>query len=141
MQAEQTSLEDKNHELVDAYKKRTRSQQQTQQLYQSLKTRVMASQVANAAGDEAEYTLHTARGDRFIDRLPGTRTGVVNLDRLSASQQIGERRAHGRNNSRSSGSSNHQQGGIGLPYVSQLQGRSLSSKAHPSRRSILMGAV
>ncbi|EDU39993.1 predicted protein [Pyrenophora tritici-repentis Pt-1C-BFP] len=74
MQAEQISLEDKNHELSEAYKEKAKAQQQTLKLYQGLKAQVMVSHVAHAAGDEAEYTLQTARRDRFIDRLPGTRT-------------------------------------------------------------------
>lgn len=121
MQAEQESLETKNHELVDAYKKKTRSQQQTNQLYQSLKAQVMASQVANAAGDEAEYALQSARGDRFIDRLPGARVGSVNLHRLNENQQTAGGRFHNRNMSRSSGSNGHQPGSIGLgsQHVSQ----------------------
>lgn len=135
MQAEQATLEANNHELVDAYQKRTKSHQQTQQLYQSLKAQVMASQVANAAGDEADHALRAVRGDRFIDRIPGTRTGTVNLKRLSSIQQTGDRKAHDRNISRSSGSSGQKQGGIGIgpSYASQLQARGLNSRAHTGR--------
>ncbi|KAI4611037.1 uncharacterized protein J4E87_010640 [Alternaria ethzedia] len=70
MQAEQEILEGKNYELAKAYKQKTKAQAQTQLLYQQLKGNVMATQVAHAAGDEAAYTIQTARGDRFIDRLP-----------------------------------------------------------------------
>jgi len=133
MQTEQASLEAKNHELVDAFKERTKSQQQTRKLYESLKAQVMASHVANAAGDEAEFALQTARGNRFIDRLPGTRSGTANFNRL----QAGGRRQHERNNSRSSGSSGQQQGsiGIGPPYSSYLQGRGMGSRMHTGRES------
>jgi hypothetical protein len=145
MQAEQTSLEAKNHELVEAFKEKTKSQQQTQKLYQSLKAQVMASHVAHAAGDEAEFTLQTARGDRFIDRLPGTRTGTANYNHMGASQQMGGGRPHHRENSRSSGSSGRQQqqqqgGGIhlGPPFTnSHLQGRGLGGRVHTGRKSIL----
>jgi hypothetical protein len=144
MQAEQASIEAKNHELVEAFKEKTKSQQQTQKLYQSLKAQVMASHVAHAAGDEAKFTLQTARGDRFIDRLPGTRTGTANYSQMGLSQQMGGGRAHNRENSRSSGSSGRQQqqqgGGIhlGPPFNnSHLQGRGLGGRVHTGRKSIL----
>ena len=83
MQAEQEILEGKNYELAKAYKQKTKAQAQTQALYQQLKGNVMATQVAHAAGDEAAYTIQTARGDRFIDRLPGTRTGTANYSQMN----------------------------------------------------------
>ena len=145
MQAEQASLEAKNHELVEAFKEKTKSQQQTQKLYQSLKAQVMASHVAHAAGDEAEFTLQTARGDRFIDRLPGTRTGTANYSQMGHSQQTGGGRLHHRENSRSSESSGRQQqqqqgGGIhlGPPFHnSQLHGRGLGGRVSTGRKSTL----
>jgi hypothetical protein len=147
MQAEQASLEAKNHELVEAFKEKTKSQQQTQKLYQSLKAQVMASHIAHAAGDEAEFTLQTARGDRFIDRLPGTRTGTANYSQMGHSQQTSGGRLHHRENSRSSRSSGRQQqqqqqqaGGIhlGPPFNnSHLQGRGLGGRVHTGRESIL----
>ncbi|KAF1840996.1 uncharacterized protein K460DRAFT_359534 [Cucurbitaria berberidis CBS 394.84] len=156
MQAEQTSLEAKNHELVDAYKEKTKSQQQTQKLYQSLKAQVMASHVAHAAGDEAEFTLQTGRGDRFIDRLPGARTSTTNFGQIGVGRQTGGEKPHNRNNSRSSRSSGQQLGGIGIgpSYTPNLQGRDLGgrvysgqsapvgtpSQAHRSRLPVLGGA-
>ncbi|KAF1837571.1 hypothetical protein BDW02DRAFT_586535 [Decorospora gaudefroyi] len=140
MQAEQASLETKNHELADAFKEKTKSQQQTQKLYQSLKAQVMASHVAHAAGDEAEYTLQTGRGDRYIDRLPGTRMGSANYSQMGMSQQSGGGRLHNRDVSRSSGSSGRQQQQqqqqqqgrvhLGPPFNSQLQGRGLRNRVH-----------
>ena len=126
MHAEQASLESKNHELAEAYREKSKSQQQIQKRYQSLKAQVMATHVANAAGDEADFAVHTARGDRFVDRLPGARTGTMNPSQPGLSQQHGAGRRHNRGNSGSSGSSGHQQrGGVGLvpPWNSQLQGR------------------
>jgi hypothetical protein len=144
MKAEQASLEAKNHELVEAFKEKTKSQQQTQKLYQSLKAQVMASHVAHAAGDEAEFTLQTARGDRFIDRLPGARTGTANYSQMGHSQQTGGGRRHHRENSRSSGSSGRQQqqqgGGIhlGPPFNhSILHGRGLGGRVNTGRKSTL----
>jgi hypothetical protein len=125
MQAEQASLEAKNHELVDAFKEKSKSQQHIQKLYQSLKAQVMASHVATAAGDEAELTLQSARGDRFIERLPGTRTGTANYRQMGMNQGGG--RPYNRADSRSSGSSGQQRGGVGIGpvYASHLQGRGL----------------
>lgn len=137
MQAEQASLEQKNHELVDAFREKSKAQQQLQKLYQSLKAQVMATHVANAAGDEADFTLHTARGDRFVDRLPGTRTGTANLSQLSASQHHGGRgRHHNRDGSGSSGSSGQQRGGVGLGFQwnTQLKGRGPGGQLHTGRK-------
>lgn len=136
MQQEQAALEAKNHELVGCFKEKSKSQQHIQKLYQALKAQVMASQVATAAGDEAEMTLQTGRGDRFIDRLPGTRTGTANYSQMSVNQQMGGGRPHGRADSRSSGNSGEQQrGGIGLgpPYASHLQGRGLGGRMGTGR--------
>ena len=74
----------------------------------------MASHVAHAAGNEAEMTLQTARGDRFIDRLPGTRTGTSQYGQMGISQRIGGGRPHNRADSRSSGDSGQHRQGIGL---------------------------
>jgi hypothetical protein len=138
LQAEYGSLEAKNHELGDAFKEKSKSQQHIQKLYQSLKAQVMASHVATAAGDEAEMTLQSARRDRFIDQLPGTRTGTANYSQMGPSQHIGGGRLHGRADSRSSGSSGQQQrGGVGIgpAYASHLQGRGLGGRMGTGRES------
>jgi hypothetical protein len=126
MQAEQTSLEKKHQDLAEAFRDKTKAHAQTVKMYQSLKAQVMASQVANAAGDEAEYTLQTARRDRFIDRVPGARTGsAANYSQMGASRQPGGGRLHHRDNSRSSGSGGQQQTGISLgpPFANHLRAR------------------
>ena len=69
MQIEQKNLEQRNHELMEACKEKSRNQQQVQRLYQSLKAQVMASQVASAASDDAEIAINTVTGTRFTDRL------------------------------------------------------------------------
>jgi len=140
MQAEQACLEDKNYELSEAYKEKAKAQQRTLKLYQGLKAQVMASHVAHAAGDEAEYTFQTARRDRFINRLPGTRTGTANYSQMAMSQQNGGSRLHGRDASRSSRSSGLQrQSGIqnGPSFHAHLQGRGLGVKVHTDREFIL----
>ena len=83
MQAEQTQLETNNAELINAYQEKSRAQQQLQRVYQALKAQVMATRVANAAGNEVDNALQSARGDRFVDKLPGARAGVASLDRKS----------------------------------------------------------
>ncbi|EMD91485.1 hypothetical protein COCC4DRAFT_188455 [Bipolaris maydis ATCC 48331] len=132
MQADLVELESKNHGFAEAFKEKTKAHQRTQNLYQALKAQVMASHVAHAAGDEAEFALKSARGDRFIDRLPGARSGTANFSQIGPSQQIGDR-LHKRIISRSSGSSGRQQQGsihIGPPFNSQLHGHSLGSRVH-----------
>ncbi|KAF1911771.1 RXT2-like protein [Ampelomyces quisqualis] len=129
MQTEHTTLETKNHELVKAFKEKSISQQHVHKLYQNLKARVMASQVANAAGDEAEIATHTTRGDRFFDKFPGARTGSAIYSRTGTSQRPGVM-THTRLDSRSSGSGEHQRGGIALgrSYVPNLTGHGLGGR-------------
>jgi len=136
MHGEQESLVAKNQELHNAFKERAKSQQQTQKMYQALKAQVMASHVANAAGDEAEYALNTAHGDRLMNRIPGTRTGSANFGRMGDRHQTGNKRPHDRNNSRSSESNGQQQGavGIGPPFAAHLQSRGLNSRVLPGRK-------
>jgi hypothetical protein len=144
MQAEQESLESKNFELARAYKEKTKAHQHSQNLYQALKGQVMASQVAHAAGDEAAHTLRTARGDRFIDCLPGTRTGTANYSQMNMSHQTGGGRMHNRDFSRSSGcSGRQQQGGIhlGPPFNPQSQRRSLGGRNNTGCESLLSKAM
>ncbi|KAF2869857.1 hypothetical protein BDV95DRAFT_497122 [Massariosphaeria phaeospora] len=140
MQAEQASLEHKNHELIDAYREKTKTHQQVQKLYQSLKAQVMASHVANAAGDEADYTLNTARGDRFVDRLPGTRTGTANFSQHGPGpQQRGTGRQRNGAESGSSGSNSQRGGSVRLaPWNSQAQDRGLIGRTYTGRRCILL---
>jgi hypothetical protein len=136
MQVEQTVLEEKNHELRDAFKQKAHSLQHTTKLYQALKAQVMASHIATAAGDEAEMTLQTARADRFVERLPGTRIGSSYYNQTGR-RQMGGGRSHNRDDSRSSGSSGQQQGGgigLGHRYAPHLQGQSLGSRRGTGRK-------
>ena len=72
----------------------------------------MATPVANAAGDEADSTMHSIRqGDRYIDKIPGTRSGTVHLDQLNMTQQRGKSRLHNRGGSGSSGSGGQRMAG------------------------------
>jgi hypothetical protein len=135
MQTEQASLEQKNHELVDAFREKSRAQQQMQKLYQSLKAQVMASHVANAAGDEADLTLHTARADRFVDRIPGARTGTGNFSQpgMGNQQARGGNGQHNRNGSGSSGGGEQlcaRGNGLPAPWNSQSQGHALGGRMH-----------
>ncbi|KAF2267031.1 hypothetical protein CC78DRAFT_531116 [Lojkania enalia] len=132
MHVEQVSLEQKNHELVDAFREKNRTQQQVQKLYQSLKAQVMASHVAHAAGDEADYTLQTARGDRFVDRLPGTRVSTGNLNQLSVGAGQGAGRRHNRSGGSAGGAGGQQRGGIGLgpAWNSQSQGAGFGGRIY-----------
>jgi len=66
----------KNHELVTAFREKSKIHQQLQKAYQTLKAQVMASQVQTAASDDAEHTLRTAGAERFVDRL-GTGGGIA----------------------------------------------------------------
>jgi hypothetical protein len=137
MQAEHGVLEKKNVDLGEAFKQKAQALQHTTRLYQALKAQIMASHIATAAGDEAELTLQTARGDGFIDRLPGTRTGTVAYSPMTTNQRVGGDRLHGRNDSRSSSSGRQQRGNIepGHNYAPHLQGYSIGSRMGTSRRS------
>ncbi|KAF2638053.1 hypothetical protein P280DRAFT_471710 [Massarina eburnea CBS 473.64] len=130
LQEERMDLEKKNHELGEAFREKSHSQQKTQRMYQQLKAQVMAAHVADAAGDEADMAIHTTvRGNRFVNKIPGVRSGTAgtgNLTQLGASQTIGSgRRHHNRGGSGSSGSNEQQRGGIGLGplFGSHLQQR------------------
>lgn len=101
MQDDHAALEAKNHELYDAFRDKGRAQQHLQKLYQALKAQVMASHVANAAGNEADIALDTVRSDRFVNRLPGARVGTANLGQSGLHQQ-GRQDRHRRDDSASS---------------------------------------
>ncbi|KAF3043161.1 hypothetical protein E8E12_006054 [Didymella heteroderae] len=135
-QADCEALEAKNNELSNAFLVKAKALARQKKMYDSLKGQVMASQVAVAAGDEAEMTLQTSRADnRFIDRMPGARTGNGIFSHPGgAFQQSVNNRLHNRQGSGSSGSSRQQRAGIGLGpapnYAQHLQGRGLASRTH-----------
>jgi hypothetical protein len=140
MQGEHAALEEKNHELGDAFRQKASSLQQVTKLYQSLKAQVMASHVAHAAGNEAEMTINTARGDRFIDRLPGTRTSTANYSQMGISQRNGGGRPHNRTDSKSSGDSGQQRQGLGLSqhFAPHMTERGLGGRMGTGRKSLRM---
>ncbi|OCK97846.1 uncharacterized protein K441DRAFT_547223 [Cenococcum geophilum 1.58] len=139
-QAEQSNLGQKNRELVDAFREKSKTQQQTQKLYQSLKAQVMASQVATAATDEAENTIHTASRDRLVDRIPGTHRGLQHFNQFNADYPGGRR--HDRQGSGSSGGNEGQVHktrniGLGSSWNSQAQNtRNWTARKSPSFHEI-----
>ena len=72
-------------------------------MYQSLKAQVMASRVVNAAGDEVDMALNTVSGDRFVDRIPGVRTGTGGFTQQDMGDPMARGRTHRPNESISSG--------------------------------------
>ncbi|KAH7130639.1 hypothetical protein B0J11DRAFT_257883 [Dendryphion nanum] len=129
---DQTSLEQKNHELVDVLREKSRAHQQAQKLYQSLKAQVMASQVVTAASDAADLTLHSARGDRYVGRIPGVQTMAGNSSQPGMNEHMARKGRHERNESVSSGSVGQRRGGIGVgpAWNSQLQSHGLGNRAY-----------
>lgn len=95
----------------------------------------MATHVANAAGEDVNDALNTIRqGDRFVQSIPGTRTGTANFSQLGVNGQGsgGVGQLHNRTGSGSSGSSG-QQGG-GLRFNPQLQARMFGGRTNTSRK-------
>lgn len=139
-QADLVSFEQKNNELYNAFNEKCKAHGRTQKMYQTLKGQVMASQVAVAAGDEAENAIHTARGERFIQRMPGVRSGTGVYSHPGAEQQTGGGRLHNRTGSRASGGNGQQQGSVGSgpTYASHLQGRGMDVRGHSGRKSLLL---
>ncbi|KAL1622562.1 hypothetical protein SLS56_008740 [Neofusicoccum ribis] len=74
-QQEQKRLEDEMHKMADAYKEKAKTQAHLHKVYTQLKAQVLAGQFASAASDDAEATLQSATGDRFIDKLTGPAAG------------------------------------------------------------------
>jgi len=121
MHDEQISLEEKNFELLDAYRDKSKAQKQLQKMYQSLKAQVMATHVASAAGDEAEYALNTVRGDRCVDILPGVRSGTSNLNQHGPSPRGGTQQKGGM--------------GLGSQRKSQIPGLVYGGRVHTGCKS------
>lgn len=96
VQLEQKSLEQRNEDLVQAFREKSRNQQQAQRLYQNLKTQVLASQVQLAASDDAEQTLHYATGNRTYGRSEpsGTTSFGRNSGRYSSDRTRLEHKGH-----------------------------------------------
>jgi hypothetical protein len=135
MHAEQNNLEHKNNELQNALREKSIAHTKTQKLYQNLKANLMGNTVAQAAVDEAECAIHTARADRYIDKIPGTRTGTANFNQMGMpQQQMGGRQRNRSTGSRSSRNEGQLHGGISLnPVWNQMQGQGLSGREYTSR--------
>lgn len=121
--------------------KKARAHARDKKMYDNLKGQVMASQVAVAAGDEAEMTFQTAQGHRFLDRMPGARVGTgANSHPGGAFQQLRGHMPHNRHLSGGSGSSSQQRGAtdLGPPpnYAQHLRGREFSGRIHTDRKSM-----
>ncbi|KAF2196845.1 hypothetical protein GQ43DRAFT_382355 [Delitschia confertaspora ATCC 74209] len=137
IQEEQGILEQKNHELVEAFREKSRAHQNLQKVYQTLKAQSMVSQVENAADNEAAITTHTARPpDQFVNRIPGARTGTAaTFDQFGSGARgmggVGGNRVGGRYHNRGgSGSS-----GEGRSEGIGLSGRNWPSQVQTSRRT------
>ncbi|KAI7462256.1 hypothetical protein KC351_g16435 [Hortaea werneckii] len=77
MHMEQKALEEKNHQLVEAFREKSKTQQQLQKLYQTLKQQQLAAGMEIAADHDAEHTLNAAdvaqRDHRFRQSRAGSR--------------------------------------------------------------------
>lgn len=124
MQADQKGLEQKNHELMEAFKEKSRSQQQVQKLYQSLKAQVMASQVASAASDDAENAINTVASNRSINHVGNH--SLRNRGPPFSADSLPINKNHHRNGSFGSGGDGRERAGSGL------LGRTYSPRIMPS---------
>ncbi|KAI9679394.1 MAG: hypothetical protein M1817_005416 [Caeruleum heppii] len=57
LQVDQETLQKRNHDLMDAYREKSRKYSQTQDLYDKLKKRTLLSQVQNAASESVNQAL------------------------------------------------------------------------------------
>ena len=62
MHVEQKTLEQKNHDLAEAFREKSKNQQQLQKLYQQLKQQQVAAGLEFAADHDAEQVLQAAGG-------------------------------------------------------------------------------
>lgn len=65
MRIEKSNLEDKNQELINAFREKSKALQNTQRMYQGLKAQMMASHTEHAAAEDAENTLKNMRSPHF----------------------------------------------------------------------------
>lgn len=137
MQVEMGAMEEKNHELVNAFREKSKAQHHLQQLYQKLKNQCMVPQVANAASNEADFAIQTAHGDRFVDKIPGTRAGTTNFTHINGGNRQGRQSMqHNREGSGSSGSSGHRLTGNYGPSPSwnnQSQSHDIGGRSYTGR--------
>ncbi|KAI9836352.1 MAG: hypothetical protein M1819_001381 [Sarea resinae] len=66
--SERDELQRKNHEIVEAFREKSRKHLQTQQLYDKLKRRTLLSQVQSAASLSVDQTVQSTAGRRLADR-------------------------------------------------------------------------
>jgi E3 ubiquitin-protein ligase CCNP1IP1 len=67
LQVDHKTLQQKNAELVEMYREKSKKQAQTQHLYDTLKKRVMTSQVQTAASDTVAQMSKIPRPQTFAD--------------------------------------------------------------------------
>jgi E3 ubiquitin-protein ligase CCNP1IP1 len=60
MHVEQKTLEQKNHDLAEAFREKSKNQQQLQKLYQQLKQEQLAAGMELAAEHDADHVLRAA---------------------------------------------------------------------------------
>lgn len=140
MQTERSDLEKKNYELGEAFREKSVNQQKIQKMYQQLKAQVMARQVVDAAGDEADLAIYSTRSDRFINKIPGMQSSASNLPHLGANRRkdSGKHYTNGGSGSGSSGSNDMQRGEFGFdrPSGSQLHGRTVGGIVNNRSKSL-----
>jgi E3 ubiquitin-protein ligase CCNP1IP1 len=72
MQLDQENLKQKNEELIQAFREKSRKQLQTQELYDKLKQRAMLGQVQNAAYDAVDHSIQASvTAQQIADRVDG----------------------------------------------------------------------
>ncbi|CAI6248047.1 unnamed protein product [Periconia digitata] len=127
LQMERSDLEKKNHELGEAFREKSVNQQKIQKMYQQLKAQVMATQVVDAAGDEADLAIYSTRNDRFINKIPGAQSGASNLPQLGTARHKEVGKHYNSGGSGSSGGNEVQRGefGLGPQYGAHVQSRNV----------------
>ena len=66
---DQESIKKKHHDLLEAFREKSRKHNQTQELYDKLKRRTLLSHVKSAASNSVDQALHdaSARSNRHAD--------------------------------------------------------------------------
>ncbi|KAI9821891.1 MAG: hypothetical protein M1827_002473 [Pycnora praestabilis] len=125
LELDQDNLQKKNHELVEAFREKSRKHLQTQELYNKLKRRTLLAQVQTAASDSVDQTyqptsfgpLHGAVGSLSGNQqvpAPATSRRQRQNQVFTLDQQASQRRhLHQRTGSDGSGGSG---GNMGQPY-------------------------
>lgn len=90
LQIEKTDLHKKNEELYRMYTEKMKKHQQTQHLYDTLKKRILMSQVQTAASDTANRTVNSLTSAA----RPSTFTGAGMPSARRSMPEIGDRLQH-----------------------------------------------